>query len=149
MWMLMFLPDSLLYFFVVCTIVLGIAAYAVGTFIKYFPPLMPYEKVLKIGGAVLTVLGIYFYGGYSVEMEWREKVRELEAKVALAEEKSKTANAQLETKIVEKTKVIHDLQVVYKDKIVEIAKTIDAQCIVEQETLNILNEAAKFPGASK
>lgn len=149
MWMLMFLPDSLLYFFVVCTILLGIAAYAVGTFIQYFPPLMPYQKALKIGGAVLTVLGIYFYGGYAVEMEWRQKVRELEAKIALAEEQSKTANAQIETKIVEKTKVIHDLQVVYKEKIVEVAKTIDAQCVVAPEALDILNEAAKTPGASK
>ena len=149
MWMLMFLPDSLLYFFVICTILLGIAAYAVGTFIQYFPPLMPYQKVLKIGGAVLTVLGIYFYGGYAVEMDWRQKVRELEAKVALAEEQSKTANAQIETKIVEKTKVIHDLQVVYKEKIVEVAKTIDAQCVVAPEAIDILNEAAKTPGASK
>lgn len=145
----MFLPDSLLYFFVVCTILLGITAYAVGTFIQYFPPLMPYQKALKIGGAVLTVLGIYFYGGYAVEMEWRQKVRELEAKIALAEEQSKTANAQIETKIVEKTKVIHDLQVVYKEKIVEVAKTIDAQCVVAPEALDILNEAAKTPGASK
>jgi hypothetical protein len=96
-----------------------------------------------------SVLGIYFYGGYSVEMQWREKVRELEAKVALAEEQSKTANAQLETKIVEKTKVIHDLQVVYKEKIVEVASKIDAQCVVAPEALNILNEAAKTPGASK
>lgn len=145
----MFLPDSLLYFFVVCTILLGIAAYAVGTFIQYFPPLMPYEKALKISGAVLTVLGIYFYGGYAVEMQWREKVRELEAKVALAEEQSKTANAQVKIKIVEKTKVIRDLQVVYKDKIVEVAKTIDAQCVVAPETLDILNKAAEIPGASK
>jgi hypothetical protein len=149
MWMLMFLPDSLLYFFVICTILLGIAAYAVGTFIQYFPPLMPYEKVLKISGAVLTVLGIYFYGGYAVEMEWREKVKELEAKVTLAEEKSKTVNAQIEVKIVEKTKVIHDLQVVYKDKIVEVTKIIDAQCVVAPETLDILNKAAETPGASK
>lgn len=149
MWLLMFLPDSLLYFFVICTILLGIGAFAVGSFIKYFPPLMPYEKALKIGGAVLTVLGIYFYGGYAVEMEWREKVRELEAKVALSEEQSKTANAQIETKIVEKTKVIHDLQVVYKEKIVEVATTIDAKCEVAPEAINILNEAAKTPGASK
>lgn len=145
----MFLPDSLLYFFVVCVILLGIAAYAVGTFIQYFPPLMPYQKALKIGGAVLTVLGIYFYGGYAVEMEWRQKVRELEAKVALSEEQSKTANAKLETKIVEKTKVIHDLQIVYKEKIVEAATKIDAQCVVTPEALDILNEAAKVPGASK
>lgn len=145
----MFLPDSLLYFFVICTILLGIAAYTAGTFVKYFPPLMPYQQALKIGGAVLTVLGIYFYGGYAVEMEWRQKVRELEAKIALAEEQSKTANAQIETKIVEKTKVIHDLQVVYKEKIVEVAKTIDAQCVVAPEALDILNEAAKTPGASK
>jgi hypothetical protein len=38
---------------------------------------------------------------------------------------------------------------VYKEKIVEVAKTIDAQCIVAPETLDILNKAAETPGASK
>lgn len=149
MWILRFLPDSFLYFIVLCILFAGIGAYTVSMFIKYFPPLMPYQKALRIGGIVLTVLGIYFYGSYSTEMWWREKVRELEAKVALAEQQSKTANTELQTKIVEKTKVIHDLQVVYKERITEAASKIDAQCVVAPEALNILNEAAKTPGASK
>jgi uncharacterized protein (UPF0147 family) len=118
-------------------------------FIRYLPMLVPYEKVLRIVGIALTVIGIYFYGSYSTEMWWREKVTELEAKVALSEEQSKSANAKLETKIVEKTKVIRDLQVVYKDKIIEVATKIDSQCVIAPESLSILNDAAKTPGASK
>jgi hypothetical protein len=149
MWLLRFLPDSFLYFIVLCILFSGIAAYTASMFIKYLPMLLPYEKALRIAGIALTVLGIYFYGSYSTEMWWREKVRELEAKVALAEEQSKTANAQLTTKIVEKTKIIKDLQVVYKDKIIEVAAKIDSQCVIAPESLSILNDAAKTPGASK
>jgi hypothetical protein len=149
MWLLRFLPDSFLYFIVLCILFSGIAAYIASMFIRYLPMLVPYEKVLRIVGIALTVIGIYFYGSYSTEMWWREKVTELEAKVALSEEQSKSANAKLETKIVEKTKVIRDLQVVYKDKIIEVATKIDSQCVIAPESLSILNDAAKTPGASK
>lgn len=149
MWLLRFLPDSFLYFIVLCIIFSGIAAYIASRFISYLPMLLPYQPILRVGGVILMIIGIYFYGSYSTEMWWREKVRELEAKVAIAEEQSKTANAKIETKVVQKTKIIKDLQIVYRDKIVEVAAKIDSQCVIEPESLSILNDAAKTPGASK
>lgn len=149
MWLLRFLPDSFLYFVVLCTFFSGIAAYTASRFISYLPMLLPYQQILRVGGVILMIIGIYFYGSYSTEMWWREKVKELEAKIAIAEEQSKTANAKIETKVVQKTKIIKDLQIVYRDKIVEVAAKIDSQCVIEPESLSILNDAAKTPGVSK
>jgi hypothetical protein len=60
-------------------------------------------------------------------MLWRERVAEMEAKVAAAEAKSKDANNQIETKIVERTKVIREkgkTQIEYINRLVE-GKTVE------------------------
>jgi hypothetical protein len=73
---------------------------------------------------------------------WRERVKDLEAKVAKAEEESKSANSVIQTKIVEKVKTIKVFQDRIKEVIVEKEKIIDAQCKVPQEALDILNSSA-------
>jgi carbamoyltransferase len=49
---------------------------------------------------VLLVLGVWLRGGYDVEMSWRAKVAEAEARVAAAEQKSQETNTVIEQKIV-------------------------------------------------
>ena len=95
------------------------------------------------------ILGVYFKGGYSVEVEWRERVKEVEAKVAVVEQKSQAANVVIQKVYVDKVKVVHDTKVVIQEKIIEKEKIIDAECKVAPEALDILNQAAKNPGASK
>jgi len=82
-------------------------------------------------------------------MEWRERVKEAEAKVAVAEAKSKEVNTIIQTKVVEKIKIVKDVQVVIQDRIVEKEKIIDAECKVAPEALDILNEASKKPKVKK
>jgi hypothetical protein len=52
------------------------------------------------------VLGVYWRGGYAVEQEWRERVAEVEARVAAAEAKSAEENVKIVTKVVTKTQII-------------------------------------------
>lgn len=146
MWLLHFLPDSLLAFVVNTVLILGIVGFTASFFFgyvaKYLPQLVPYRMIIQIVSIVLLVAGVYFKGGQAAEMQWRERVAELEAKVAIAEQQSKDANEQIKTVIVEKTKVIREQQVVYKEKIKEVEKKIDAQCKVLPEAVDILNQAA-------
>lgn len=95
------------------------------------------------------MLGVYLKGGYSVEMEWREKVAKVEEKVAVVEEKSQEANVVVQKVYVDKIKVVKDTKIVVQEKIVEVEKIIDAECKVAPEALDLLNQAAKNPGASK
>jgi hypothetical protein len=149
MWILSFVPDSWLHFAVLFILTTGLGMYAVSFFTRFIPPLIPYSGVARILGTILVVIGIYFYGSYSTEMSWREKVAEVEAKVAAAEVKSKDANVVIQKVYVDKIKVITDTKIVIQKEIVEKEKIIDAQCVVAPDALNILNEAAKNPGASK
>jgi ferredoxin len=59
--------------------------------------------------------------------QWEAKIKELQEKVKLAEEKSKEVNTQIETQVIEKTKVIREkgkTQIEYINRLVE-GKTVE------------------------
>jgi hypothetical protein len=145
MWMLSFVPDAWLQLAVYSVLLTGFGMYILSFFLNFIPPLQPYRVVLQLVGSLLAICGVYFYGGYSTEMEWREKVAELESKVAKSEAESKVANTKLQTVYVDRVKVVKEKQVVIEKQIVEVAAKMDAKCEVIPEALNILNEAAKTP----
>jgi hypothetical protein len=88
MWILHFLPDALILW--ICNIVLlaGILLTAAAFFIRRIPVINQYRTPAQVLGIALLVIGVYWRGGYAIEMEWRERVAEVEARVAAAEAKS-------------------------------------------------------------
>lgn len=146
--MLSWLPDSLLSYIVNATFVIGAISFFLSFFVLHkilnrFPTLAPYNLLIQIVSTVLLIAGIYFKGGYGVEMEWRNKVAEIEAKVKVAEAQSVQANIELAAKQKEKVKIVKEVQVVIKERIVQVASKIDAECKVDAEAINIINDAAK------
>jgi hypothetical protein len=141
--MLSFIPDALLHLVVIGITFAGLGIYALSFFTRFIPPLIPYSGIARIVGTVLIVAGIYFYGSYSTEMSWRNKVAELEEKVKISEAKSKTANVEIQTVYRDKVKIVKETQVVIQERIKEVEKRIDSQCTVDTEVINILNDAAK------
>jgi hypothetical protein len=147
--LLSFLPDSFLLWAINLILLVGLVGTLSSYFIRFIPPLFPYAGLVKTLGIVLLVVGVYFKGGYGVEMEWRNKVAEVEAKVAAAEAKSKEVNTVIQKVYVDKVKIVTDTKIVIQKEIVEKEKIIDAECKVAPDAITILNEAAKTPGASK
>jgi hypothetical protein len=147
MFLLNFIPDAFLLWVVNAVLIAGIAgtvvAFFFGFFVRYLPWIIPYRMVLQVVGLVLLIAGVYFKGGVGVEMEWRARVAEMEAKVAEAEAKSKVVNEVIVEKIVEKIRVVKEKELVIQEKIVNVAVTIDSQCKVSPEAIEILNSAAK------
>jgi len=143
MWMMSFVPDAVLHLVVIAILFTGIGIYALSFFTRFVPPLIPYSGITRIVGTLLIVCGIYFYGSYSTEMSWRNKVAELEEKVKISEEKSKAANVQIQTVYRDKVKLVKETQVVIQERIKEVEKRIDSQCTIDTEVINILNDAAK------
>jgi hypothetical protein len=145
MWMLSFLPDGLLHFVILCVLFGGVGLYVAGLFMNFLPWLKPYKEPVRILSTFLCVAGVYFYGSYATEIEWRAKVEALQAKLEVAETKSQEVVTVIKEKIVWKTKVIHDTQIVVQEKIVHDAAVIDAQCKVPQIAIDDLNAAARDP----
>ena len=146
MWMLAFIPDAFLAWIINTILVTGIIGFAASFFfgyvVRWLPSIAPYHLLIQVVSIVLLVAGVYFKGGYSVEMDWRNRVAEMEAKVAIAEQKSKEANTQIQTVYVDRVKVVKEKQIVIQEKLKTVEVKIDANCKVVPEAIDILNEAA-------
>lgn len=145
MWMLSLLPDWFWHFFTIS----GAVAIVASWILKRIPFIRQYNLPIKIAGIVVLLVGVWFEGGIVNEAKWQAKVAELEAKVAESEAKSADANTALSKKTKEKVKVVHDVQVVIKERIREVEKRIDADCKVDPEAISIINDAAKNQGGKK
>ena len=80
MWILHLLPDSFLIWVVNITCIVGLSATVSGFFLGWVPFVNRYKTPLQIIGIVLLTVGVYWKGGYSTEMAWRDRVAEVEAK---------------------------------------------------------------------
>ncbi len=141
-WMMSFIPDAFFVWVSYTLVGVGIALYVLSKVIQWLPLLSNYKFPAEILGVLLLTVGAYVFGSYGTEMIWRERVRELEEKVKISEEKSKKKNIEIRTKIVEKIKEVKVVQEVVKNVIIEKEKIIDAQCKVAPEAIDILNMAA-------
>jgi preprotein translocase subunit SecF len=154
MWMIGWLPDALLAYAVNILLVVGavsafLSFFIIHRIVRWVPALAPYHLLLQIISAVLLVAGLYFKGGLGVEMQWRERVAELEAKVQEAEAKAKVVNEVVVVKYRDRVKTVVETKVVIQEKIKEVEKIVDGQCKVAPEAVFIHNEAAKMPERNK
>jgi hypothetical protein len=144
--MLAFIPDAFLAWIINTILITGIIGFAASFFfgyvVRWLPAIAPYHLLIQVVSIVLLVSGVYFKGGYSVEMDWRAKVAELESKVAISEQKSKEANTQIQTVYVDRVKVVKEKQIVVQEKIKTVEVKIDSQCKITADTVDILNDAA-------
>jgi len=147
MWILSFLPDWIFHAIVIA----GLVAVIVGTFLKSIPIINNYSLPIKVIGYIVLALGIFLEGGLNNEKVWQARVKEVEAKLAIAEQQSKEENVKIETKVITKTQVIRtrgkDI-VKYVDR--EIVKydtkfAPGGVCEIPKEFIKAHNDAAEAP----
>lgn len=143
MWMINLLPEAVLQWLINLLIITGLVGLFSANISRWVPILNNYTRWLKPIGILMLCVGIFLKGGYVTEMAWRAKVADIEAKVQVAEEKSKAANVELEKALKDKKNKTREVQVVIQERIREIEKKIDADCKVDREAIDILNDAAK------
>jgi len=147
MWILSFLPDWIFH----AVVIAGFLAVILGTFLKTIPIINKYALLLKIVGYFVLALGIFLEGGIHTERIWQARVKEVEAKLAIAEQQSKEENVKIVNKVVTKTQIIrtrgNDI-VKYVDR--EIVKydtkfAPGGQCEIPKEFIKAINDAAEAP----
>ena len=154
MWLLHFLPDSFIQFIVHTILLVGVVGcflsfYVVNRVLRAFPFLSHYVTMAQVVSAAFLVAGVYFEGGYSAEMQWRARVEEAQAKVAIVEEQSKEINQALEVEREKKQKVKVEYYTVVKTQIKEVATKIDAECKIDPTVNQLINKAATNPEKAK
>lgn len=143
MWILQFLPDALIIWFCNILLLLGIVLTVAGWFVHRIPFVYHYQLPFKIAGVVLLALGVYFRGGVAVEMEWRERVSQLEQKLKVAEAESARVNEKIVEKIVFRDRVITKQGETIIQKVDNVI-TVEKDCRVPQEAIDVHNEAARM-----
>lgn len=140
-----FIPDSIFIWVSYSMFGIGVVLYVVSKLIKWIPIISSYKFPIEILGVVLFTVGAFVFGSYGTEMLWRDRVRELEEKIKIAEAKSQQVNEVIKEKIIYKTKVIKQKEIEYIDRIKEVEKLIDGKCEVDPIAIEILNKAASDP----
>lgn len=143
MWLLHLLPDSFILLIVYALMGMGALGILLGFFIRFIPWINIYRTPIQIVSIVLFCSGVYWYGGYTTEMIWREQVAALEQQVADSEKKSVETNTVIKKVYIDRIRVVKQDVVVVQEKIREVQKIIDQDCRVAPEAINLLNEAAK------
>ncbi len=147
MWMLSFIPDSWIQLIVHIIFGLGvigiILTWLSQNIFDHFTKLIPWIKTIRWISIVLFVAGLYFEGGIGVELEWRAKVAQLEAKIKVAEQQSKDTNDKLKNQINSKVKIIKINSASNKESIIKNKEVIDAECSLNDKAINIYNDSIK------
>ena len=147
MWMLSFIPDSWIQLAVHVIFGLGVLGLIItwlfGHILSHFTSILPYVKAIKWFSIILFVSGLYFEGGIGVEAEWRAKVSALEAKIKVAEAQSKETNTKIQTKVVEKIKLVQVNVANNKQAINTHREVIDSECKLNDKAIEVYNSSVK------
>lgn len=147
MWILSYLPDFVTHII----FLVGVVGTIAGFVLSFIPFIKLYQLPVQIISILLLSLGLYLEGGLAEQAVWQLKVKEMEAKVAIAEAKSQEQNVILVEKIVTKTKKIQEKSKTITEYInIEVVKNQDVIKYIEMcpaipdPILNSINDAAKM-----
>jgi hypothetical protein len=144
MWMLSFIPDSVLQTLIFMILFVGAAGYILGSFGNLFLGIKPYSSLIKTISTILMVGGVYFYGGYGVEMEWRNKAKELQAEIDRKDAVSAEVTEKIVTQYVDKVKIVKEKgNVIIKEIPKYITKESDANCVIPNSFIVLHNSASR------
>ena len=138
-WMLQLIPDSLFVWITYLLFAAGVALYVASKLVSWIPLMGQYRLPVELVGVVALVIAAYFYGGIS----YREQIAEMKQQIKVAEEKSQQVNTVIETKIIEKVKVVKENVYITREIVKEVAgKQLDAQCSLPKSTISLHDSAS-------
>jgi hypothetical protein len=107
-----------------------------------------YRKPIQIGSVLAIVFGTFMSGAIYDNRAWEDRVKEMEAKVAKAEEQSREANVQINNKVEQAKEKIVQKQVIVKQYIDREVVKYDTkfapggECEIPKEFIEVINKAA-------
>jgi hypothetical protein len=151
MWLLNLMPD----WFYHLIVILSILGLIVASVLKFVPFVSTYRLPIQVISVLLLVFGVWMEGGIVNEAKWEARVKELEEKVKIAEEKSTEKNVEIQERVVTQTKVVRekgrdiiqyiDREVVKKEEIVKFIEN----CPIPKDIIDAHNAAATLNKATE
>ena len=127
MWMFNLMPD----WFYHLIVILSILGLIVASVLKFVPFVSTYRLPIQVISVLLLVFGVWMEGGIVNEAKWEARVKELEEKVKIAEEKSTEKNVEIQERVITQTKVV-------KEKGRDIIQYIDREVVKKEEVVKFI-----------
>jgi hypothetical protein len=137
MWILSFIPDIVIHL----AVLLGAIALVVITFFDRLIPLV-YRMPIKLGAIAVLIVALFLEGANYNNNTWIARVKEMEAKVAIAEKQSKEANNKLDKESANKVAKIKEKQILVRQYIDREIVKYNETCVIPNEFVEIHNKAA-------
>jgi hypothetical protein len=139
MFILKWLPDWLFY----VTLLIGVLGFLSTYLIKYIPipQIYMYKTPIQLVSICLIVLGTFMSGAIYDNNAWLSRVKEMEDKVAKAEQESKEANDRINEMVDNTKEKIVEKQVILKQYVDREIVKYDSTCTIPKEFIDVYNKA--------
>jgi hypothetical protein len=138
-WLLQLIPDGVFVWLTYLLFGAGVVLYVASKLVSWIPLMGQYRLPAELVGVVALVIAAYFYGGIS----YREQIAEMKQRVKIAEERSQQVNTVIETKIIEKVKVVKENVYITREIVRDTAgRQLDAQCSLPRSTVSLHDSAS-------
>ena len=144
MWAFSLIPDSVMTWIINILLIAGIAGVVFSFFLSIIPFVNRYRLPVQIVSVAVLVLGVWLKGGESERRVWQERVREMEVKVAAAEQQAREANAAIDTRVAERTANIQaQTEIIVREVPKYITREVDNRCEIPSPAIDLFNRAAR------
>ena len=138
-WLLQLVPDGIFVWLTYLLFAAGLVLYVASKLVSWIPLMRQYRLPAELVGVMALVIAAYFYGGIS----YREQIAEMKQRVKIAEEQSQQVNTVIETKIIEKVKVVKQNVYITREIVKEAAgQQLDSQCSLPRSTVSLHDSAS-------
>jgi hypothetical protein len=139
-WLLQLIPDGIFVWLTYLLFGTGVILYVASKLVSWIPLMGQYRLPAELAGVVALIIAAYFYGGIS----YRDQIAEMKQQIQIAEERSQQVNTVIETKIIEKVKVVKENVYITREIVKEVAgQQLDAQCSLPQSTVSLHDSASR------
>ena len=139
MFILNWLPDVVFHLM----LIIGLLAIGASFVLSFIPFVSQYKLPIQVAGIILTVVAVWYEGGIAKDAEYRARIAAMELKISRAETAAAEANTRLAEQILRENARIKDLTETNKKRLKELADQLNRQCSVNQDVINVLNDAAR------
>ena len=138
-WLLQLIPDSVFVWITYLFFGAGVLLYVASKLVSWIPLMGQYRLPAELVGVVALVIAAYFYGGIS----YREQIAEMKQRIRVGEQRSQQVNTVIETKIIEKVKVVKQNVYITREIVRDTAgRQLDAQCSLPRSTVSLHDSAS-------
>ena len=139
MWILNWLPDFVFHLM----LLVGLVAIGASFVLNFIPFVSQYKLPIQVAGIILTIVAVWYEGGIAKDAEYKARIAEMELRISRSETQAAEANTRLAEQILKENARIKDLTETNKKRLKELADQLNRQCSVNQDVINILNDAAR------